>query len=108
MKLNHLGVSVDDVVATRAFLETYFGLKGIGKTNPKMTHLQDESGFVLSLVQGQPEGLHIGFIQETEDQVDAIYTRLRGDGFKVEPPRKSHGYTFYVVAPGGLTVEVVC
>jgi len=108
MRLNHLGV-VTDVMATRAFLEKYFGLQGIGKGNRTMTHLSDEGGFVLSLVAGErASDTHIGFIQDSEEQVDAVYRRLRDDGFEADPPRRSHGWTFYVTAPGGLIVEVVC
>ena len=33
--------------------------------------------------------------------------RLRADGFEVNPPERSHAYTFYVKAPGGFTVEVM-
>lgn len=109
MKLNHLGVVVTDVMATRAFLEKYFGLKGIGRGNRTMTHLSDDGGFALSLFAGErASDAHIGFIQDTEEQVDAVYRRLRDDGFEADPPSRSHGWTFYVTAPGGLIVEVVC
>ncbi len=113
MKLNHLGITVTDVQESRAFLEKYFGMKGIGKTNPKLTHLQDDNGLILSLFQGtssitEPETTHIGFVQETEEQVNAIYQRLKDDGFDVRPPERSHGWTFWFVAPGGFAIEVVC
>ena len=111
MKLNHLGISVTDVIAAREFLETYFGLKGIGKNNRKMTHLQDDNGLILSLFKGppitQPETTHIGFIQESEEQVNEIYERLKRHGFDVQPPARSHGWTFAFVAPGGFAIEVV-
>lgn len=117
MKLNHLGLTVTDVYEARAFLEKYFGLKGIGKNNHKMTHLQDDDGLILSLFQvglfgssaiTEPESMHIGFMQETEEQVNEVYQRLKDDGFAVEPPQRSHGWTFTFVAPGGFAIEVVC
>lgn len=37
-----------------------------------------------------------------------INQKLREDGYDVSPPQHSHGYTFYVKAPGGFTVEVLC
>ncbi|MBM7608616.1 hypothetical protein JOD29_001861 [Lysinibacillus composti] len=40
-------------------------------------------------------------------EVDRIYERLKNDGYVVNPPIESHGYTFYVQAPGGFTVEVI-
>lgn len=111
MKLNHLGISVTDTFEARAFLEKYFGLKGIGKNNRKMTHVQDDGGLILSLFQGppitEPRSTHIGFMQETEEQVNAIYQRLKDDGFDVPPPQRSHGWTFTFVAPGGFAIEVV-
>jgi catechol 2,3-dioxygenase-like lactoylglutathione lyase family enzyme len=117
MKLNHLGITVTDVYEARAFLETYFGLKGIGKNNHKMTHVQDDNGLVLSLFKvglfggstiTEPESTHIGFVQEAEEQVNALYQRLKADGFDVPAPQRSHGWTFTFVAPGGFAVEVVC
>lgn len=111
MVLNHLGISVTDVFEARAFLEKYFGLEGIGKNNHKMTHVRDEKGFILSLFKGppitEPSTTHIGFMQESEARVNEIYERLKGDGFEVEPPQKSHGWTFWFVAPGGFAIEVV-
>ena len=112
MKLNHLGITVIDVHEARTFLEKYFGLKGLGKHNHKLAHLQDDNGLILSLFQGSsitgPETTHIGFVQETEEQVNEVFRRLKDDGFDVQPPKRSHGWTFWFVAPGGFAIEVVC
>jgi lactoylglutathione lyase len=112
MKLNHIGITVSDTEEARAFLENYFGFKGVGANNPKLTHVQDDSGLILSLFRGskitEPETTHIGFIQETEEQVNVIFQRLKDDGFDVQPPRRSHGWTFTLIAPGGFAIEVVC
>jgi lactoylglutathione lyase len=111
MKLNHLGITVKDVIAASEFLEKYFGFEFIGKKHPNLSHLRDDSGLILSVFKGdkitEPETTHIGFMQESEEKVNEIYQRLKDDGFEVEPPQQSHGYTFYVVAPGGFAVEVV-
>jgi hypothetical protein len=48
----------------------------------------------------------IGFIQESEERVNEMYRRLKDDGFAVEPPKRSHAWTFYIAAPGGFTIEV--
>lgn len=34
------------------------------------------------------------FIQESEERVNEINRRLKDDGFAVEPPQSSHGWTF--------------
>ncbi len=77
-----------------------------------MTHVQDDKELILSLFKDEkitePQTTHIGFMQDSEAKVDEIYQRLRADGFEMEPPKRSHGYTFYVIAPGGFMVEVIC
>lgn len=111
MKINHLNLTVTDVEAAAAFLEKYFGLQPQGGDS-KFTVLFDDNGMVLSLMKaGQvkyPGTFHIGFMQESEAQVDALNQRLRNDGFDVPAPQRLHAWTFYVQAPGGFTVEVLC
>ncbi|MDB5506068.1 MAG: hypothetical protein JWR75_706 [Devosia sp.] len=110
MKLNHLNLTVTDPEATASFLTTYFGLEHQGG-NRGMVLLRDENGMVLTLMKAKtvvyPDTFHIGFIQPSEAKVDEIYARLTADGFTPGPPQRSHGWTFYVQAPGGFTVEVL-
>ncbi|MCK0469853.1 VOC family protein [Halalkalibacter sp. APA_J-10(15)] len=112
MKLHHLNLTVTDVAASRAFLEKYFGMQCVSSRGNGFVAMFDDDHFVLTLMKGTnvqyPATFHIGFPQENEDQVNMIYQRLKEDGFEVEPPQYSHGYTFYVEAPGGFTVEVLC
>ncbi len=113
MKLNHLNLTVTDVNAAEAFLHTYFGLQSQGG-NSGFKALFDDNGLVLTLMKGKrdavvkyPETFHIGFIQESEEAVTALYERMKADGFDIAPPQRSHAWTFYVVAPGGFTVEIL-
>ncbi|MBB3128967.1 catechol 2,3-dioxygenase-like lactoylglutathione lyase family enzyme [Paenibacillus rhizosphaerae] len=112
MKINHLNLTVTDVAASRAFLETYFGLDCRAARGDNFAVLFDDDGFVLTLMKGRevqyPKTFHVGFPQPTEEQVDRINQRLLEDGYDVKPPQHAHGYTFYVEAPGGFTVEVLC
>ncbi|ALC80217.1 MULTISPECIES: VOC family protein [Bacillus] len=112
MKVNHLNLTVTDVPEARKFLETYFGLTCEGSRGNGFAVMFDDDGFVLTLMKGSkvqyPKTFHIGFPQENKEQVDQINQRLKEDGFDVEPPKQLHGYTFYVEAPGGFTVEVLC
>ncbi|NLX09881.1 MAG: VOC family protein [Chloroflexi bacterium] len=112
MKLNHINLTVTDVLAAADFLEKYFGLQRQGG-DQKFQLLFDDGGMVITLMKTgrdvkYPATFHIGFGQESEDQVNAVYQRLIDDGFEVEPPQRSHAWTFYVLAPGGFTVEVLC
>lgn len=113
MKLNHLALTVTDVPQTVQFLETYFGLRKLGQRGKNFVALVDDGGLVLTLMKAghgmqttYPSHFHIGFSQESEERVNAIYQRLKDDGFAVDPPQRSHAWTFYVQAPGGFMVEV--
>lgn len=117
MKLNHLNLTVTDVVATRQFLEKYFGLHCRENTppNPGFDFLSDDNNMVLTLIRGRrgvevhyPETFHIGFIQESEERVNEINQRMKEDGHNVPPPSRQHGsWTFYYLCPGGFTIEVL-
>ena len=117
MKLNHLNLTVTDVPEAHAFLEKYFGLQSLSY-NKNMGFLSDENGAVISLTSMKmaretevryPASFHVGFIHESEQQVNEINQCLRDDGFDVAPPAKMHGsWTFYFLAPGGFTIEVLC
>lgn len=114
MKLNHINLTVTDVRAASAFLETYFGLRSTGG-NAGMAFLSDDDGLVLTLMKAgrtttvsYPGNFHIGFFVESEATVDAINRRLKDDGYDVALPEYHHAYTFYVAAPGGFTVELGC
>ncbi|WP_096438937.1 VOC family protein [Alteribacter populi] len=112
MKLHHLNLTVTDVSATKTFLETYFGMRCISSRGNGFAAMFDDDDFVLTLMKGKevhyPNTFHIGFPVESEAEVNNMYQRLKEGGFAVEPPQHAHGYTFYVEAPGGFTVEVLC
>jgi lactoylglutathione lyase len=125
VKLNHVNLTVKDASETGRFLEKYFGLQGsvnpytgeeMGiKENPRFAVLFDDDGLVLTLIADgslgeitYPETFHIGFMQESEERVNEINSRLKADGYDVPPPSKQHGaWTFYMLAPGGFTIEVL-
>jgi catechol 2,3-dioxygenase-like lactoylglutathione lyase family enzyme len=116
MRLNHLNLPVPDVRQTREFFETYFGFRCVAEgARGDLAVLADESGFILNLNNFQkaamfeyPGAFHIGFMQESREQVDEIHRRLASGGFDVQPPREFHGaWTFYFRAPGGFLVEVL-
>jgi lactoylglutathione lyase len=114
MKLNHLNLTVSNVLEAHRFLEKHFGLKTVNGFEPRetMSFMSDEHGMLLALFRAKatyPAGFHIGFMQESEDQVNQINQRLRDDGYQVPKPAHIHNsWTFYFEAPGGFTVEVLC
>jgi lactoylglutathione lyase len=116
MILNHLNLTVTNVPETAKFLEKYFGLESRGGNN-NITLLSDDNGMILTLTSMKvgretevkyPATFHIGFAQESEERVNEINQRLKDDGFNVPPPSRQHGsWTFYFLAPGGFTIEVL-
>lgn len=114
MKLNHLNLTVTDVPGTRRLFETYFGLTGLEQgSSETFDAVFDDDGSVITLMKGAeasyPKTFHVGFIQESEERVNEINRRLKGDGFDVKPPKRFHGaWTFYFRAPGGFMIEVLC
>lgn len=113
MRLNHVNLTVTDVAAAGAFLETFFELASLGG-NAGMMVLQDEGGSVLTLMKAgrnadvsYPPMFHIGFFLADEGEVDRLHRRMREAGHDAPvPERNNHAYGFYVAAPGGFTVEV--
>jgi catechol 2,3-dioxygenase-like lactoylglutathione lyase family enzyme len=113
MALNHLNLTVPNVPETRAFFETYFGFRHLAGAPQSDTFvvLVDESRFVLSLNNFDeaeevpyPGAFHVGFRQDSREQVDALYQRLKAGGFDMKPPHEFHGaWTCYFRAPGGFS-----
>jgi len=117
MTLNHLNLTVSNVLETHRLLEKHFGLKTYAGSEPResMSFLSDDSGMVLALFRAAkgtelhyPAGFHVGFIQDSEERVNQINESLRNDGFEVAKPSRLHNsWTFYFKSPGGFTIEVL-
>ena len=116
MKLNHINLPVPDVNASRTFLETFFGMRSVGEgENGSTVVLMDEGGSIVTLSNFNhadtvtyPGAFHIGFVQQSNENVDTVNRRLHAAGYALGEPKVLHGsYTFYVKAPGGFLVEVL-
>jgi hypothetical protein len=98
--------------------ERYFGLRCLVSRGNGLAVLEDDDGMAFVLnnftrkrgdfsYPGDSDVLHIGFIQETREAVDAIHARLVADGWDAPAPRNDHGaWTFYFKAKGGYFIEV--
>src|SRR5260370_2536814 len=108
MKLNHLNLTVSNVLETHRFLEKHFGLKDYGARKPDeaMGSMSDDNGLILALFRAAkgtevkyPPGFHVGFVQESEAQVDEINQRLREDRFKSPKPPPLHAPRTFLFSP---------
>jgi lactoylglutathione lyase len=112
MKLNHINLSVTEVMPTVSLLETYFGLRRSGgPCNDAMAFMQDDNDSLIALFKARevtyPRMFHVGFVQESAEQVREIHARLKVDGFELPEPQENHGrLTFSFNAPGGFVIEV--
>lgn len=115
MQLNHLNLSVSNVQGARLLFEKHFGLKAVEGTQDKDTFLalKDENGFVLTLMEKRegtqyPGNFHIGFLKQSKETLQSIYSELKMQGYEVDPPKKYRGenYDLYFNTPFGFTIQV--
>ncbi|PTA68011.1 VOC family protein [Deinococcus arcticus] len=114
MKLNHINLGVKDVPQAVAIFQRHFGLRPAGDgmpINDQMAFLRDDVGALLSMFRVEdpqyPRVFHIGFLQDSPEQVRAIYQQLTDSGFQIPAPSENHGrLTFYFNTPFGVVIEV--
>ena len=109
MNLNHLNLSVQDVPAARTFFETYFDFKcEDSKPNDTLSVLSGINGFVLVLMNERlnekgnnayPDAFHIGFFLDNQDEVIALFNKLKAGGVHLEQQpqkiRRTFGFYFH-------------
>lgn len=109
MKLNHLNLTVPDVAATRAFFENHFQFRCTDEKGDNMlVVLYGKDDFILTVMSESfnrnsnhiyPDAFHLGFILDTQDEVDALYKQLLDAAVRLDKPpgkiRNSYGFYFH-------------
>lgn len=115
MRLDHINLTVADVLTASTFLKEHFGYTDVFEdNNADMSVLADGHGGHINLMRGAnatyPRLFHIGFDAETEAGVNAVYERLTSAGLTMKPPIHAWGaWTFHFTCPGGdFAIEVAC
>lgn len=118
MRLNHVNLTTTDIAADRAMFERYFGMRCLVARGKALVVMEDDDEMVLVLndfarkrgafaYPDDKDVLHVGFLQESREAVDAVHARLVADGWDAPAPRDDHGaWCFYFKAKGGYFVEV--
>jgi catechol 2,3-dioxygenase-like lactoylglutathione lyase family enzyme len=117
MKLNHLNLCVLDLDEARRFFEEHFDFECLDRKGDAVLVMTDRAGFTLVISDptrfggggaAYPAGFHVGFLVDTNEQVDRTYSRLVDAGIEIDkPPRAMRGsYGFYFNALGGVMFEV--
>ena len=115
MRLDHVNLTVHNVLEASAFLKKHFEYTDVFEdNNEEMAVLMDAYGMHINLMKGKqvtyPKMFHIGFDLETEANVNHVYERLTNEGMDIKPPKHAWGsWTFHFICPGGdFTIEVAC
>jgi catechol-2,3-dioxygenase len=119
MQLNHLNLCVNDLTGARSFFQNCFGFQCLEQKGDAVAIITDGHGFTLVLsnprafkreIMPYPEDFHVGFLQETPDQVDQMYHLLGEAGVQLsQEPRKMRGsYGFYFTALNDILFEISC
>ncbi len=118
MQLNHLSLAVPDVSEASRFFETFFDFKCVDtKGADVLVVLEGQGGFTLVLSHldkeaaiSYPKDFHIGFILESQEQVQAIFDRLKSGEINLPyPPRIMRGsFIFYCRVLDAILLEVSC
>ncbi|MEO8111909.1 MAG: VOC family protein [Ginsengibacter sp.] len=104
MKLNHINLVVSNIPEAIHLFETYFNFKCTGiKGDHVIAILKGANDFTLVLMSGKnnvaiyPDAFHIGFMQDTKEQVSEIYRQLKDGGISVgeEPKKIRDSFGFY-------------
>ena len=114
MKLNHINLVVTNVTTAIQFFEKYFDFKCTEtKGDNIVAVLKGIDDFTLVIMKSKdgepqyPHAFHIGFMQDSMQQVSDIHTKLKNDGFDVGPEPKNirDSFGFYFTFEG-VMIEV--
>ncbi len=115
MNLNHLDLPVPNTQETQLFFVQHFGFKAVFSRNDGLVVLLDEDGFALTLSPSlsdshidYPNGFHVGFNVDCEDELFEIHRRFVVAGVPIVRPigDLAGAITFHCQAPGPILVEV--
>jgi catechol 2,3-dioxygenase-like lactoylglutathione lyase family enzyme len=119
MQLNHINLTVANIVSARELFTTYFDFTATDlKTNDTLSILQGKDGFTLVLMSNRmnqngnntyPDAFHIGFFLDSEAEVSAKHEQLKAGGVTIEQEpqkiRKSFGFYFHFQS---IMIEIAC
>jgi catechol 2,3-dioxygenase-like lactoylglutathione lyase family enzyme len=123
--LDHVGFSVSDMKASRAFYEKAFaplGIKVMMEITPEMTggrdsHVGfgiDRADFWIGTGKARVTGVHVAFLATSRENVDSFYKAAMSAGGRdngppgVRPHYHENYYGAFVLDPDGNNIEAVC
>ena len=117
---DHVKFGVSDFAASKAFfLEALEPLGATAVTDwppdgVEISHPKGKVSLCLYQTNEKPAHLHIAFVAETRQQVDAFYRAALAAGAKdngppgLRPNYHANYYAAFVIGPDGHNIEAVC
>lgn len=118
MLFDHLGIGVDDFEKSKAFYKQALAPLGFEilseGENWARVGKAGQGHLWFGTYRPKPAPIHIAFIAETREQVNAFYTAALGSGGKdngapgVREQYHPNYYAAFVIDPDGHNIEAVC
>ncbi len=118
---DHVKFGVSDYTASKAFflkalepLGVVAGSEGLPTYGIELSQPKGEVSLCLYQTAEKPAHLHLAFVAETRQQVDAFYRAALESGGKdhgapgLRPHYHANYYAAFVIGPDGHNIEVVC
>jgi catechol 2,3-dioxygenase-like lactoylglutathione lyase family enzyme len=118
---DHVKIGVSDFAASKAFYIAALGPLGVkvaAEGEPtygvEMVRPNDNASFIVFQSPEKPAPLHIAFVAETREQVDAFHRAALAAGARdngppgLRPKYHANYYAAFVIGPDGHNIEAVC
>jgi catechol 2,3-dioxygenase-like lactoylglutathione lyase family enzyme len=118
---DHVKIGVSNYAASKAFyvaalapLRVTPGAEGDPSYGIELCRPEGGASFILFETKEKPAHLHIAFVADTHEQVDAFYRAALAAGGKdhgppgLRPVYHANYYAAFVIDPEGHNIEAVC
>ena len=118
---DHVKIGVSDFAASKAFylkalapLQVTVSAEGEPSYGAELVRPGNNTSFIIFETSEKPAHLHLAFVAERRDQVDAFHRAALEAGAKdngppgLRPKYHANYYAAFVIGPDGHNIEVVC
>jgi catechol 2,3-dioxygenase-like lactoylglutathione lyase family enzyme len=116
---DHVVFGVSDYAASKAFFLKALEPLGVvvvheGPLGVELSPPKSKASLCLRRIEQKPSHLHLAFVADNRQQVDAFYRAALQAGGKdngppgVRPQYNANYYAAFVIGPDGHNIEVVC
>ncbi len=119
--LRHVALKVSNLATSKAFYQTWFGMDIVWEPDAENVYMS--SGVDNLALHEIPRDVlhehqadrgqfldHVGFLMESPEQVDQLYTLVVQDGVSIVHHPKRHrdgSYSFYLADPDRIVIQII-